>query len=64
MRISGMNADDSRIAPRLASRYASLASATRAVSRDSAVNERIVAMPDRLLASRAPRSPARARTSV
>ena len=58
MRMSGMKADDSLIAPRLASRYAVLAAATRSTSRSSAVNDRIVTMPATLLASSAPRSPA------
>ena len=64
MRMSGMNADDSLMAPRLASRYAVLAASTRSTSRPSAVNARMVAMPARLLASSALRSPAAWRTSA
>ena len=61
-RITGTNADETRIAALLASRYRSETSATRSDSRLSAEKARIVAIPERLLASRAPMSPAVSRT--
>ncbi len=50
IRISGTNAELSWIARPFATRYASDSPATRAVSRSSAVNALIVAMPPRLFA--------------
>ena len=50
-RMSGENADESRMAAALAIRYWSLSNVIRSVSRSSAVKALMVAMPPRLFAS-------------
>jgi len=50
-RMRGENADESRMAAAFAVRYRSLSAVIRSVSRSSAVNALMVAMPPRLFAS-------------